>query len=157
MTVLAVANIAYADDQDETGHGQTRDACRFGSRVDDPHVSANGTDVCGHSWWQVRSGTCPSHARVKSWLYQWTCDSVGNNCSWVEIDDDNRVVRPGGGAGRRTDVRRTCVTFDSTGYMNKVDVDLIGFIDPDTQFYRINNANCRITGYGRPHDDGSDA
>ena len=154
VAMPVVANVAHADSENEIGRGQTRDICEFQSRVDNPHISRNRTDVSGHGWWNAIAGTCPSHARVQSWLYQWTCDAIGNNCSWIEIDDDDRTLLPGGGAGKRTNVRRTCASSSSTGYKNLVDVDLIGFIDPPTQFYRIKNVNCRVLSNGYPYPNG---
>lgn len=70
MSAPVVANIASANDEDETGGNETRDLCSFQSGVDNPHLSRNRTDVSGHGWWRIRAGTCPTHARVKSWLYQ---------------------------------------------------------------------------------------
>ena len=124
------------DDLQDTVGG----SCTYQTRGDNPHRSGN--DVSVHGWWKISpaSGQCPTHADVEVWLQGWWCNEW-YGCWWRTIDSDEKRVRPGGGSGRRTNIRELCATFETTGYRNVV--DLVGVGDPGDKEYVIANVNCR--------------
>ena len=119
-------------------------SCNYTTRGDNPHVSRTGNEVSVHGWWTIDSdsGPCPTYADVEVWLQGWYCIE-GVTCWWRTIDEDEKRVRAGGGAGNRTNARAFCVSDKVTGFRNVVDVDLVGVSDPPDKLYIIADVPCR--------------
>ena len=117
-------------------------SCNYTTRGDNPRVTRRGNEVSVHGWWTINSGSCPTHADVEVWLQGWYC-MEGFGCWWRTINEDEKRIRAGGGAGKRTNVRAFCVSNHVTGFRNVVDVDLVGVSDPPDKLYITANVPCR--------------
>lgn len=164
---LFLSNVSYAQESEEDGNlgsfapypgagtaGFEADAsnllqavpggsCRFETKGDRPHMSAQDTEVSAHGWWRERSpGLCPEYADVEVWLQAHWCDL---GCRWRTIAHNQTRIRAGGGRGRRTIARHACASDEITGFRNVVDVDLVGAVDPPNRVYITFNLACRPT------------
>lgn len=113
--------------------------CTPVSGADNPHKS--GTYVSAHGWWE--KGTCTKpKATVTTCLYEAYGDSNGNFVGWYLQDCTPRDIEPG--TSRRANVRVNCPSTTRTGFLNIVDVDVIGQNDTSETASRDSNVNCRI-------------
>lgn len=113
--------------------------CTPESGRDYPHISANGTDVSGHGWWN--KGNCSNdRANVYNCLYEYYTDNTWRrkDCS---VTTELRPRREGGG---RTNARRTCANRLVASWRNHVDVDVIGEADSAEKPYRQADVDCQV-------------
>ena len=107
--------------------------CTFKTLSDNIHWS--GEQLSVHGWWDVvpPSTGCPSHAEVETMLQGVWCDFRVEACWWKKVDKQEKRVRPGGGRGKRSNARTSCVSSRMTGFRSVIDVDLVGMSDPDNK------------------------
>jgi hypothetical protein len=126
----------------ETGQVQspmaTTASCTPYTGVDNPHRSSTGFAVSGHGWWN--KGTCHNNtAYVTVWLLEYYSDGT-----WRQKAYNRREIRTYSSSGQRVTARRDCSNSTYTGWMNLVDVDVVGESDDATRYYRIANVYCRV-------------
>ncbi|NTV38512.1 MAG: hypothetical protein HGA51_00930 [Demequinaceae bacterium] len=113
--------------------------CTPVSGADSPHKS--GTYVSAHGSWEKGTCTNPT-ALVTTCLYEAYGDANHNFVGWYLLDCAERTVKPG--TSKRANVRVNCPSTATTGFLNIVDVDVVGQNDTSETASRENNVNCRI-------------
>lgn len=120
-----------ADNASSSGNEQIAVAgdCTYKSISDDIHWS--GPELSVHGWWDKVSSTgCPSRAEVETMLQGVWCDPRVGGCWWKKVHKQEKIIRPGGGRGKRSNARTSCVSSDMIGFRSVIDVDLVGMSDP---------------------------
>lgn len=85
------------------------------ARADNPHYKPAEDAVSGHGWWDEPVNT--QYARVQNTLYGW-----GWSGWWNVAQSAERILRPGGGAGNRTNARATCYGNERFWWKNETRV-----------------------------------
>ena len=132
-------------ESDDYAQDTALNGCRYETGADNPHVTDNQASV--HGWWEKKNSRCPSRADVTVWLQAAWCSSSGI-CWWVTLDTDSDRIRPGGGRGKRVNVRDDCSSNEWTYYRNVVDVDIPGTIDLPNKARKVKQIQCRPPGPG---------
>ncbi len=127
---LSGAELNTSQDQTGAEPQALATSCPYDSHGDNPHRS--GGDVSAHGWWETTNySLCPTHADVEVWVQAKWCDPWG--CSYVTVAHNEMRIRPKNIYGDRTTARRACISSQTVAFMNIVDVDLVGVIDPPDQ------------------------
>jgi hypothetical protein len=110
--------------------------CKPKTGVDNPHVSSSALQVSGHGWWN--KGTCDGDrkAKVKTCLYELYTDGF-----WHQKACKTRKLKTG--RSKSSNARHACSTVVMTGWLNVVDVDVIGQIDSGAKGQKAKDVPCR--------------
>jgi hypothetical protein len=98
----------------------------YGTRGDYVHYS--GAEISAHGWWVNNSLPAGTLAKVCVKLQVY----VGGSFGWVNVTNWScGTYAPGGGAGKRATARMPCTGSTTWQFRSNVDVDIIGYADPD--------------------------
>ena len=111
---------------------ETADDCTYKTHSDKIHWSSGNTQLSMHGWWTIVPGSsgCPTRADVETMLQGVWCDFRIGACWWKKVNEQEKRVRAGGGAVKRSNARTSCVSTDEASLRSVIDVDLVGMPDP---------------------------
>ena len=58
------------------------------------------------------------------------CNFRAGACWWKKVDKQKKEVRPGGGAGKRSNARTSCLNSNEVSFRSVIDVNLVDMSDP---------------------------
>lgn len=133
---------SHNDTSGTMNNASTTQFCDYESKIDDPHISANGTDISVHGHWIYHNGTC-STATVTIWLYHLRWNPF-RGYYWAPNDSDKVRNMPSNPPIRgRANARHRCQTQDQlVSFYAIVDVDIDDHSDPSDTEDSQENLNC---------------